>query len=136
MAKTDRVKQSTIGRKKRKGFNINKLSKEPINDDSENSVNTVNIVNTPPAANIVNTPPRPVHTPSGSAEASQTAKSSDPVTGYRLMDLEKMNHVISNLDCPECCEKKLKLKENVRQKMGLASPLYVFCSKFEYKNDF
>ena len=129
MAKTtDRVKQSTKRFKKRKGFCKKIVSNSQDNDVPESSVNTVN---TPPV-NIVNTPPRPVPvlrtpfvSPDGYVVAqtisqkkiqrivSETPKSTDSVSGYRFMDLEILNSVINTLVCPECNEKKLKLKENV-----------------------
>lgn len=153
MAKTtDRVKQSTKRFKKRKGFCRKIVSDSQDSNAPESSVNTVN---TPPV-NIVNTPPpRPVpvlRTPIVSPDdddvaktisqkkvhdiVSETPKSTDPVSGYRFMDLEILNSVINTLICPECNEKKLKLKENVGRKKGLASSLYVFCVNCEYKNDF
>ena len=38
--------------------------------------------------------------------------------------------------CPECTQLALSLNENVPKKMGLASSLYIECSRCLYKNEF
>ena len=144
----DRVKQSTIRHKRRKGFCTKKVTNNQDNDGPEDSINNVNnvpvnIVNTPPLSPVPiiehTTPPVAVQTVSHKKVktiVSETPKSTDPVSGYRFMDLQILNSVISDLTCPECKSKKLKLQENVGRKKGLASSLYVFCCECEYKNDF
>lgn len=146
MGKSCRVKQSTkTYRKRKKVFCTKKIidnvnSNENIDTENTNVNNPVNIVNTPLA-----TPPRPIiHTPRNETVsqkkvkdiASTTPKTTEPVTGYRLVNLEILNTVIATLRCPDCCEQNLELKDNTARKKGLASFLYITCSKCDYINEF
>ena len=56
-----------------------------------------------------------------------TPSSSEPITGYRFMNMELLDTVFSALLCPECMTSSLKLKENMSMKKGLASCLYIKC---------
>ena len=145
--KSCRVKQSTKTYRKRKKIFCTKKLVDDVNSNGNNGTektsvnNPVNIVNTPPAA----TPPQPnIHTPRNETVSqkkvknivSNTPKSTEPVTGYRLVNLEILNTVFATLRYPDCHEQKLELKDNIARKKGLASLLYIICSKCEYKNEF
>ena len=64
--------------------------------------------------------------------SSRPKLSSNIVTGYRFIDLEILNIVVSTLRCPECMSSKLFLSENENKRKGLASCLYVNCCVCDY----
>ena len=56
----------------------------------------------------------------------------EPITGYRLMDMEILASIFCLLLCPSCCKRHLKLSEMNSKKKGLSSLLLCQnCSYFE-----
>ena len=65
-----------------------------------------------------------------------TPKSSEPITGYRIIDTYILNSVFAKLLCPVCKQMKLFLKDNVNKNKGVAPSLTVVCSRCDAKNNF
>ena len=110
-------------------------------------VNIVNNINSPPAMPATSTTPPPIITTPVKVQEtlsqrkvhdilSATPKSTDSITGYRILNVDILNTVFQSMRCPECMELKLSLKENIPKKQGLASLLYVFCKSCEYAKEF
>ena len=133
-------KQSTKRYGKRKRI----FYKKNVNNEDDDETNNVNNQKTQPS-----TPTR-VTTPTAAATESETVSQKkiknidssslrsqeEPVTGYRLINLEILNTVFNALACPKCHQQKLILKDNVAKKRGLASFLFAFCSNCEYEKEF
>lgn len=79
---------------------------------------------------------------SASAKKIKNISSSRPtilsslITGYRFIDLEILNCVVSTLTCPECMLLELFLSENENKRKGLASCLYINCFICNYSKEF
>ena len=144
MGKSCRVKYQTRTFKKRGKVFCKKVS-EDVNDvdnkEEEAIVNNDTVENTPNREE-----PDPETTPKKTKQTvserkvehiiSATPKSIDPISGYRIIDIELLNSVFKEMRCPECTQLALSLNENVPKKMGLASSLYIECSRCLYKNEF
>ena len=147
MGKSCRVKYQTRTFKKRGKVFCKKVS-EDVNDvDNKEEEAIVNIVNNDTVENTPNREePDPETTPKKTKQTvserkvehiiSATPKSIDPISGYRIIDIELLNSVFKEMRCPECTQLALSLNENVPKKMGLASSLYIECSRCLYKNEF
>ena len=61
-------------------------------------------------------------------------KKSSPIEGYRLVDMELIQYLITSLACPECHEKTLVVEEDKFKKKGLASFIIVSCSNCFYES--
>ncbi|XP_065660932.1 uncharacterized protein LOC136084596 [Hydra vulgaris] len=152
MTKACRVKQRTKNNKRKKIFNVKKkldvnnvdmdVNMESNNVDMNINVTTsvadVNInIEKPVDFNFINS-----NELCASAKKIKKISSSRPklssniVTGYRFIDLEILNSVISTLICPVCMSSKLFLSENENKRKGLASCLYVNCCVCDYSREF
>ena len=56
-----------------------------------------------------------------------------PVEGYRLIDMELLQCLVSSLACTECHEKTVVLEEDVCKKKGLAYFITVLCTECDYE---
>ena len=54
-------------------------------------------------------------------------KKVDRIEGYRLIDIQIFEDIITSLACPECCEKTLYVEEDLTKKKGLATYISVLC---------
>ena len=54
-------------------------------------------------------------------------KKVDRIEGYRLIDIQIFEDIITSLACPECCEKTLYVEEDLTKKKGLATYVSVLC---------
>ena len=54
-------------------------------------------------------------------------KKVDRTEGYRLIDIQIFEDIITSLACPECCEKTLCVEEDLTKKNGLATYISVLC---------
>ena len=61
-----------------------------------------------------------------------TATENDEISGYRLIDMHPMSNVIYLLHCAQCETPTLSLGDRITKKQGLASLLYVRCSKCDF----
>jgi len=68
--------------------------------------------------------------------SSRPLMSSRLTTGYRFIDLEILNSVVSTLRCPECMSLELILSEKENKRKGLASCLYIDCFICNYSKEF
>ena len=59
-------------------------------------------------------------------------KKSNPIEGYRLMDMEILNEMVTSLSCPQCYELSLEVSEDDAKKKGLASQLIISCTECEF----
>nr|XP_047127825.1 uncharacterized protein LOC124808661 [Hydra vulgaris] len=152
MAKACRVKQRTKNHKRKKIFNVKKNlvvnnvdmdvnMESNIVDMNINVITSVEDVNVnmekPVDLNFINS-----NEICASARKIKKISSSHPkvssniVTGYRFIDLEILNSIVSTLRCPECMSSKLFLSENENKRKGLASCLYVNCCVCDYSREF
>ena len=147
MGKACRVKKSTRCFRKRKGFALKKSDNVNIDVNNVDNVNTTtnSVITTPPS-----TPPPTVTTPSTpSKEApytvshkkvheivSATPKSSDSISGYRIIDVSILKSIFELMKCPECTSSCLTLGEIFERKKGHASFLVVNCTACDYATDF
>ena len=145
--------------KKKEEF-VNKTVNSPVNnEEDDNLLNDVNneskqqthpataIVNnesTPTSVNIdvnndISTPQKNVDISASSSSKkvinieSATPKSTDEISGNRIIDVGILSLVIQSLGCQQCEQKSLRLKENFSKKQGLASFLFIVCSQCSYK---
>ena len=128
MSLEDRIKQSTIYHRKRKGF-CGKKRKIDEFVDLGNQQDGGDVV---PEGNVSNA--------SVSSQKLQfidvsTPKQSEPLNGNRIIDMEILSKVFEVLNCPVCDRSHLKLNERMSMKMGLAYLLYVQC-ECGYSYDF
>jgi len=65
-----------------------------------------------------------------------TPTENDKISGYRLIDMHLLSNVIHLLHCPQCETPTLSLGDHITKKQGLASLLYVRCTKCDFVNDF
>jgi len=65
-----------------------------------------------------------------------TPTENDKISGYRLIDMHLLSNVIHLLHCPQCETPTLSLGDRITKKQGLASLLYVRCTKCDFVNDF
>ena len=142
-----RVKFSTKTHKKRKRFCAKKrlidscVNSVNIVDNVESSVdmvveNTVNIVHNTPPQGTNSSASKTVSENKVEPIISATPKSTDPITGYRLINVEILNSVFNAMKCPECDNVTLSLSEKLSKKKGCASYLSVQCSCCSYINEF
>ena len=54
-------------------------------------------------------------------------KKVDRIEGYRLIDIQIFEDIITSLACPECCEKTLYVEEDLTKKKGLATYISKLC---------
>ena len=132
-----RVKFSTKTHKKRKGFCRAKkrLIDSCVNivDNVESSAdmvveNTVNIVhNIPPPQGTSSSASKTVSENKVEPIISATPKSTDPITGYRLINVEILNSVFNAMKCPECdkCDIIYRFRKNFQRKK-VARHIYVY----------
>ena len=74
------------------------------------------------------TPEKKLDTPVSVKKVKQIKKvNKSKCEGYRLVDMEIMQAIISQLCCPECYENKLILEEDDYKKKGLSSSLCIKC---------
>ena len=142
MGKICRIKQRTKKYKKRVGFCGNKAEDVNSVNSSVNSVKMDNstVVETGGnvdgtehdgvslslslAGNSDNANNESMKNDSASSRKIETIlcstpSSSEPITGYRFMNMELLDTVFSALLCPECMTSPLKLKENMSMKKDL-----------------
>ena len=139
----DRVKFSTKRHKKRKEFCGRKVV------ESENKLINVNTtVNSD--SSVVNSESLNVHNESTNLSNTSTASekkieniqvtptlaNKEQITGYRLVNMEIMSFIFSELGCPECCKCEINLGETFLKKKGLASCLLLTCKDCGYSNEF
>ena len=106
-------KREDLQKKKTTCDSVNNLDDEAVNID----VNMVN--NTPTTSDKKTTTPVKQQTVSQSKVVkivSATPKSSDAITGYRLVGMIVLNSVIEEMRCPDCSNQTLKLKEKIQGK--------------------
>ena len=60
----------------------------------------------------------------------------EPITGYRLMDMEILASIFCLLLCPSCCKRHLKLSEMNSKRKGLTSLLFLQCQNCSYFEEF
>ena len=63
-------------------------------------------------------------------------KKVSPIEGYRFVDMELLQALVTSLACPECYENKLVLEEDNSKKKRLASYIIVSCTEccYEFKS--
>ena len=134
----DRVKFSTKRHKKRKGFcgrkvveSENKLINVNTSENSDSTVvnsESLNVNNE--STNLSNT-----CTASGkknrkysiNIQLTSSPANKEQITGYRLVDIEILSFIFSELGCLECCKCELNLREKFLKKKGLDSCLLLTC---------
>ena len=139
----DRVKFSTKRHKKRKGFcgrkvveSENKLINVNTSVNSDSSVvdsESLNVNNE--STNLSNTctaSEKKIE----NIQVTSTPTNKEQITGYRLVDMEILSFIFSELGCPECCKCELNLRETFLKKMGLASCLLLTCKNCGYSKEF
>ena len=132
MPKVDRVKQSTVYRKRRRFYgNRYTLKKKETNSEQE-KVQSQNEV-TSSSTDIES--PGVSFTKVQNFEASTPSRESTILDGYRILDVEILSELIQLLCCPECKTPRLTIHEVFSKKFGLASLLNVNC-KCGYNTDF
>ena len=162
MLKSHRVKRRTKYNKKRKGFqgtpywkegavnneesvnseivNIEIVNNESVNIENQNETTTELTTNTNPEENIDQTGDTSLLTTSREKivdiEASTPKNSQEKISGYRIVDTEILATVFNNTLCPECVNPTLNLGEHKSRKQGMASMLFITCSRCPYSYDF
>ena len=147
--KSDRVKQSTRRYRKRRPFNKKKREEavDNVNNVDIEFVNTNNEANNQQSPSTVNNVDiQPLATPTRTASSkkvepiiSQTPKETDPVSGYRFVDMEILSSVFAEVSsCPVCLKPGLSLCDRVSKKKGFSSLLYLKCTSLscQYMKEF
>jgi len=145
--KSDRVKQSTIKYKKRRGFGgsktgiVNNVNNDAAGSSTTTSTELVNIVNNASTPSAVNTSTESKRLPvldKIQTIISETPKQHHKISGYRIMDMELLSTVFSIILCPECEHSSLTLIDRVSHKKGMASLLLLQCSRLncDFKKEF
>ena len=101
----------------------------------------------PTSSNIINN--QPSCTPQQSELLNETASSSkvqlfptdtpkqtQPITGYRIIDIELLSFVFSLLHCPKCSGNTVELHGKFSKKKGFASYLCIECKSCDYSYKF
>ena len=155
MGKTDRVKFTTRRSKKRKRFggylknciNVN-IVEDVDNVNIQETVNTNVNIDQPTSSTPPRTPPKnntdtdltdnieTVSMKKVKTIQANTPKSTDKITGYRIIDVSILDSMFSELKCPECATITLSLTENVAERRGLSSCLHVVCETCDYQKRF
>ena len=153
MGSVDRVKHRTKYRKKRRGFcRKDKDECSYVNTGIQVDVNNVNIVNM--ESNILPlrlmkikmaillhllwVADKPTTLSSDKIETidAETPKSSDEITGYRIIDTEILFKVFQLVLCPDCYKPSLKFRDRLSKKMGRSYLLYLECLNCGYLHEF
>ena len=136
--KKDRVKNSTIRYKKRRGFGNKKNVVPVVKDPAVDAVPEADIVVEDEHVDVVVSPEREDEPLSSiSLRKVENIESVTPndkhdISGYRLIDAEVLSKVFSMLSCPECKQQTIKLGDHVSRKQGLASLLFLKCDTCEF----
>ena len=125
----DRIKQSTIYHRKRKGFCGKKRKIDEF----------VDLGNQQDGGDVLFLKEMyQMHRFSSQKLQSidvSTPKQSEPLNGNQIIDIEILSKVFEMLNCPVCDRSHLKLNERMSMKKGLAYLLYVKC-ECGYSYDF